>query len=177
MQNNDIKAIFFDLGDTLGTAELAGSPPHLTVFHVFGFVPNTLQHLQDRGLRLGIISNTGDEKSAAVDAVLSAAGILKFFESNLRIYSGDVEMKKDNPAIFTLAATRAGFQQNPERCLFVGEDSRERAVALSAELRVCPHPLLIGEVLDGQSTRFVRIAPPSNSIPNDWTAAIRSKAA
>ena len=102
---SDIAVIFFDLGDTLGSAELSPPPSHLKAFHVFPFVPDVLNRCRERGLRLGIISNTGDEKSPAVDAVLSSAQILDFFEDGLRIYSGDVDLRKDNPAIFRLAAT------------------------------------------------------------------------
>jgi hypothetical protein len=156
--------IFFDLGDTLGTAVLSGSPSRLTGFDVFPFVAPLLERLQAEGLRLGIISNTGDDAGSAVDAVLARSGILQFFgDGALRIYSRDVGLKKDSPEIFTRAATRAGVPAG--RCLFVGENPVERGFAQEAGMRVCPHPLLVQEVLDGQRLRFVRItATPDGAV-------------
>ena len=82
-----ISAIFFDFGDTLGTAVLSADPIHLAKFHVFDFVPGLLSSLRETGIRLGVISNTGDDDGTLVDSVLAESGLLAFFENNLRIYS------------------------------------------------------------------------------------------
>src|SRR5262245_34688173 len=103
-----INAVFFDLGDTLGTATVAGTPPRLVGFDVFPFVPPLLADLRDRGLRLGVISNTGDEKKAAVEAVLTPTGLLASFDPVLLVYSGDEGVTKASPEIFDRAAARAG---------------------------------------------------------------------
>jgi hypothetical protein len=108
MESVHITTAYFDLGDTLGTPVLSPPPIHLVGFEVFDFAVPVLDELSDLGLRLGVISNTGDDDGVAVDAVLGAAGIRDCFAPELRIYSRDVGMRKDSPAIFRLAAARAG---------------------------------------------------------------------
>src|SRR5580765_5611071 len=66
------EVIFFDLGDTLGSAVLSSPPLHLVAFDVYPFVSQLLSDLQHQGIRLGIISNTGDDGREMVDAVLRA---------------------------------------------------------------------------------------------------------
>ena len=61
---------------------------------------------------------------------LDGAGLYEFFEPQLLIYSSVVNLKKDSPKIFRLACRQAGFGDAPQRCLFVGESSAERAFAL-----------------------------------------------
>jgi FMN phosphatase YigB (HAD superfamily) len=116
---------------------------------LFPYVMALLRSLADRGLRLGLISNTGDMDGANVDAILNKAGIRDFFDASLRLYSKDVGLKKDSPEIFRVAAQRAGLAGMPQACLFVGEDETERGFAIDAGLQACPHPLLVNEVLDG----------------------------
>jgi extracellular elastinolytic metalloproteinase len=142
-----VKVIFFDLGDTLGQAVLSPPPVHLLEFDVFPFVGDLLTRLRAQGLRLGIISNTGDDSGAHVDSVLARADILDHFDLALRIYTQDIGLKKDSPQIFLAAAARAGEEHDSASCLFVGEDVAERAYAAAAGLRVCPHPLLIESII------------------------------
>jgi leucyl aminopeptidase len=144
-----IKSIFFDIGETLGTAVLSPPPVRLVRVDLFPYVMALLRSLADRGLRLGLISNTGDMDGANVDAILNKAGIRDFFDASLRLYSKDVGLKKDSPEIFRVAAQRAGLAGMPQACLFVGEDETERGFAIDAGLQACPHPLLVNEVLDG----------------------------
>src|SRR5215813_9714956 len=96
--------VFFDLGDTLGSAVLSPPPMHLVGFNAFPFAQSVLASLRAKTLRLGIISNTGDDGAAVVDAVLKTAGILDFFEPALRLYSRDIGLTKNSPAIFQRAA-------------------------------------------------------------------------
>jgi bacterial leucyl aminopeptidase len=124
-----IAAVFFDLGDTLGTATVGGQPPQLIRFDVFPFIPGVLADLQAQGLRLGVISNTGGEKAPAMNAVLQPTGLLARLDPALLVYSADEGVTKASPEIFNRAATRTG--QSAGRCLFVGEDAAERAVAAS----------------------------------------------
>lgn len=131
-------AVFFDIGDTLGTARVTKG--RLEGIDVFPFVPPFLSRLKTAGIRLGVISNTGDEPGAAVDSILNSAGILSFFEDGLRIYSGDVGMEKDNPDIFRIAADRAGLQGSPGQCLFIGDSAKERDVAEQAGMKTAPDP-------------------------------------
>jgi FMN phosphatase YigB (HAD superfamily) len=140
--------IFFDLGATLGAPVLSSPPVHLTGFTLFDFAVPVLGALRDRDIRLGVISNTGDDDGAAVDAVLERAGIRDFFEQALRVYSKDVGLLKDSPAIFLLAADRAGAE--PGRCMFVGENAAERDFAEQAGFLTVVHPRLVGDALDRQ---------------------------
>jgi hypothetical protein len=145
-----IAVVFFDLGGTLGSPILSPPPIHLVGFEVSDFTLPVLRELRDRGLRLGVISNTGEDDGTAVDAVLERAGIRDFFEPVLRIYSRDVGLRKDSPRIFVLAAERAG--ETTSRCMFVGEDLAERTFAEQAGNTTVPHPTLVADVLDGQQS-------------------------
>jgi len=166
--------VFFDLGDTLGTPVLSPPPYHLVGFNVFPFAQSVLGELQRRGLRLGVISNTGDDGGPAVNEVLRAAGLLTYFDPSLLIYSKDVGLTKDSPEIFRRAAERAGFADAPSRCLFVGEDAKERGFALDAGWRVAPHPLLVSEVLAGQQLQYIRITVPARDVGSNWRDALRA---
>jgi len=119
-----------------------------------------LASLQGKGLHLGIISNTGDDGKTTVEAVLQPAAILSYFDPALRLYSHDVGLTKNSPAIFVRATELAGRAATPETCLFVGEDAVERGFAMQAGMRVCPHPLLIDEVIAGERLRYVRVTIP-----------------
>lgn len=122
--------IFFDLGDTLVTASMAGNPPRLRL-QPLDLAIGLLERLSAEGKRLGIISNTGGEGGEAVDEALEEAGLLRFFESALRIYSGDFPdlRPKPWPDLFEEARRRCG---EDERILFVGENPLERDAARDA---------------------------------------------
>lgn len=171
-----VSVVFFDLGDTLGSPVLSPSPPRLVGFKVFPFVLELLQGLRARGLRLGIISNTGTEAGKAVDKVLEASGILSSFDAALRIYSADVGLTKATPEICELAAKRAGHAADPGACLFVGEDASERVNAQAAAMQVCPHPKLVNAALAGEELRFVRVTAPAGSQPAAWRSALQALA-
>ena len=149
-----VTTVYFDLGDTLGTPVLSPPPIHLIGFEVFDVAMPVLGELRDSGLRLGVISNTGDDDGAAVDAVLGAAGIRDCFAAELRIYSRDVGLRKDSPAIFRLAAARAGVTAG--ECVFVGENAAERGFARQAGMAAAPHPLLARDVAAGLPVRRIR---------------------
>ncbi|MER8929197.1 M20/M25/M40 family metallo-hydrolase [Mesorhizobium sp. M0859] len=180
MPESRITAVFFDLGDTLGSPVIGGSPPRLTSFDVFPYARTVISDLKAQGLKLGVISNTGEEKGPAINAVLAPTGLLDDFAPGLIVYSGDEAPLKDGtpvtksiPEIFKRAAKRAGLGRSPDRCLFVGEDANEREVAACAGWRVCPHPLLVGEVLAGQPLRFVRVSVPTNQATAPWRQELR----
>jgi hypothetical protein len=154
MEPVHVTTVYFDLGDTLGTPVLSPPPIHLIGFQVFDTAMPVLDELNALGLRLGVISNTGDDDGAAVDAVLGAAGIRDCFAPELRIYSRDVGLRKDSPAIFRLAAARAGVTAG--ECVFVGEDAAERAFARRAGMAAAPHPLLARDVAAGMPVRRIR---------------------
>jgi len=178
MADNDqgIATVFFDLGDTLGVASVGGTPRRLVGFDLFGFTLGLLRDLKSRGLRLGVISNTGTEGAVAVNAILQPTGVLADLDPALLVYSADEGVTKASPEIFRRAADRAGFATTPERCLYVGEDAAERVVAVSAGWQVCSHPLMVAEVLDGQALRFVRLTVPTNQASDPWRDDLRKRA-
>src|SRR5262249_14405231 len=96
---------------------------------------------------LGLISNTGEETGATIRKALTEAGLFSFFagEPELLIYSSEVHMEKDSPEIFRLACRRAGLDARPERCLFVGDDERERQFASEAGMQVAGGPQALAE--------------------------------
>jgi leucyl aminopeptidase len=169
---NVISAIFFDLGDTLGVPVL--SVDHrLERFEPFQFAQPVSMELREKGIRLGVISNTGEEPGARLNEILKQCALLDYFQPILLIYSKDVGLKKDSPKIFQHAAKAAGLEGMPEQCLFVGEDAAERGHAMTAGWRVCPHPLLVGEVLAGQELRYARIQAPAGRESRSWTGALK----
>jgi len=170
-----IEAIFFDLGDTLGSAVLTPPPKHLAALNVYPYVPEVLQQLAVRPGRLGIISNTGDDGYVAMNRVLKACGLLDYFNSSLLLYSKDTGLRKDSPAVFIEAARRAGVP--PEQVLFVGEDARERYFAEQAKLKVCPHPLLVADVLLGEALYFCRLTVPAHLAQQDWRGVLAESGA
>ena len=170
-----IKSIFFDIGDTLGIPAFSPPPVRLVRVDLFFFVAELLRSLSDRGLRLGIISNTGDIDGASLDEMFNATGIRDFFDPALRLYSKDVGLEKNSPEIFRVAAGRAGLAATPQACLFVGEKATERGFASDAGFRTCPHPLLVSGVLDDQPLRFVRVTAPPATSPTALRAALRAQ--
>jgi leucyl aminopeptidase len=168
---NMISAIFFDLGDTLGVPVLS-IDRRLERFEPFQFAQPVLKELREKGMRLGVISNTGEEPGTRLNEVLSQCALQDYFEPILLIYSKDVGLKKDSPKIFQHAAKTAGLEGTPGKCLFVGEDATERGHALTAGWRVCPHPLLVGEVLAGEDLRYARIQAPAGRESRSWTGTL-----
>lgn len=157
--NGSSPAVFFDIGDTLARAHF-GEDGRLERLDADPEVPGVLRDLQAHGLRLGIVSNKGNETAARVRELLEEAGIAMFFfsgpdpEPQLVVYG-----RKDSTAIFEQAATRAGFgdPERRQRCLFVGENAQERYFALQAGWRVAAGPQDVGAVLRGEQHGSSRI--------------------
>jgi len=135
------KVIFFDIGATLATPVPGDPPGSITAFALLSWAVPMLEAAQRSGARLGIISNTGDLPGSAITPLLGNAGIKKFFENDLLIYSKDVGHSKATPEIFRLAAARAGYADEKDACLFVGEDAAERQTAVTAGLRSAAPPV------------------------------------
>ncbi|MCY7336527.1 MAG: M28 family peptidase [Chamaesiphon sp.] len=173
MNRTRASVIFFDIGDTLGTPKISSPPAHLVGIDIYPYIPNILQQLKDRSLKIGIISNTGSEIAAAIDKVLEKASIYNFFEPNLLVYSSVLGVSKPNPKIFQLAAEKASHPTEPQHCLFVGEDSKERKAAYDVGLQVCPHPRLILDVLNGSRLRYIRVTVTIAQSNNAWRSAIK----
>lgn len=149
-------AIFFDIGDTLATPIVAGSPPRLQKLIVFPYINPILERLARDGYRLGLISNTGDETGEILRLVLKDASILRYFADELMVFSGDYPdlPAKPNPALFQKAKELAG---DHAQLLFVGEDSKERETARDVGFTVVPHPKLVEAVLGGSTLSFAAL--------------------
>src|SRR5687767_15941686 len=119
-------AVFFDLGDTLVTADHGGDPPQLR-FQPLEGAADLLARVRAAGFRLGIISNTGEETGATVNQALDDAGLAEFFEEALRLYSADLPHLRPKPHrdLFEEARTRSGGG----RTIFVVENAAERDTA------------------------------------------------
>ncbi len=139
--------LFFDLGNTLGVAEIASGA--LQGIRVFPFVPEILSRLRPR-CRLGILSNTGQETLAAMESVLAKAGILDFFEASLRLFSSVEGVDKTTVEIFRRAIARAGSPAS--RCVYISEDDAERALASRAGMLVSYHALHVFHVIETLGT-------------------------
>lgn len=147
-------ALFFDIGDTLAVPTLTAARK-LDKLIVFPFVPEILTKLHattgpgGSTLRLGIISNTGDETLVRMKEVLSDSGLLGFFEAGLLVFSSVEGSDKTSRKIFDAARARSGL--GADRCIYVGENDAERTVAASAGFRVSFHALHVFHAI-GQVT-------------------------
>ncbi|MDJ0718907.1 MAG: M28 family peptidase [Prochloraceae cyanobacterium] len=173
MNETTIPIVFFDIGDTLGTPKISSPPSRLEGLDIYSYIPTILQQLKDNGLKIGIISNTGNETEDDMRRVLEEARVDGFFEPSLLIYSSAIGIKKPSPEIFRLAAERAGYANEPKNCLFVGEDSKERKAAHDLGWQVVPHPRLVGDVLNGNRLKYIRVTVSAEQSDNAWRAAIR----
>ena len=115
-------SVFFDIGDTLVTAGawVEGAKA-------------TLRQLKSSGVRLGLISNTGDFSRDELQHLLPSDFSFGDFEDALIILSKEVDLEKPDLPIFLLAVQRAGVP--PWQCLFVGENLRETIAAQAAGMR------------------------------------------
>jgi putative hydrolase of the HAD superfamily len=127
-----ITTVFFDLGDTLVvTADRSWVPG----------AKATLADLRGRGLRLGVISNTGDLTRPEVTPLLPADFDWAAFTPELVILSAEVGAEKPSPAIFRSSVKAAGVPA--QECLFCTENLTDTLVAQRVGMptaRVRPPP-------------------------------------
>ena len=167
-----MKAIYFDIGDTLGTVEVSPSNRLLQVYP-FANVSSVLQALREHDIALGLLSNTGVDSASDVDRVLGHANLLHFFHPELRIYSADVGITKQRIEVFELARGRAARVLGgcPD-VFFVGENRSERGLARLAGLEPIPHPSLVEAVLDGEDIAYVQASHPARYCDDSYLHAI-----
>jgi HAD superfamily hydrolase (TIGR01509 family) len=130
-----VKAVFFDIRDTLGTVDRPG--------HLIKFKPTTdqlLQALRDIiGVRIGVITNLPQNVSSETGKqMLADAGILPFLDAQGFVTNHDVGVEKPHPGIFAAAAARLGLR--PDQCLFCGENLIEVLAAETAGMRAVVKP-------------------------------------
>ena len=111
-----LKAIFFDLGDTL-----VRKVPGTTRREWIEGVKEGLVQLGEKGVRLGLLSNTGNlTRSELFDDLLPLDFKTDMFEEELIILSSEVGVVKPRFGIFAHAVDRAGLA--PVECLFCTEE-------------------------------------------------------
>ncbi|HEX4612910.1 MAG TPA: HAD hydrolase-like protein [Urbifossiella sp.] len=119
-----IRVVFFDLGDTLVvSADRSWVPGAKAV----------LAELGSRGLRLGVISNTGDLSRDQLTPLLPADFDWAVFDSRLVILSAEVGAEKPAPGIFRRAVAAAGGAA--AECLFCTETRRDTLAAQGVGMR------------------------------------------
>ncbi|MBP9805831.1 MAG: hypothetical protein KBE22_13125 [Candidatus Accumulibacter sp.] len=110
--------VFFDLGDTLVFNNAAGQNER------FADTLDVLQVLQERGWRIGLLSNQAAGTTVAqVRARLAALGIARYVETALITISTEVTGNVGKPArpIYDLALAKAGLTATPGEAVFVTE--------------------------------------------------------
>jgi len=115
-----ISVVFFDLGDTLVTGETRPKT----------WIPGAnavLEGLRDKGVRIGVISNTGELTRSELLEILPPDFDFGLFEEALVVLSSEVQVSKPDPEIFLEAVKRAGVTAG--ETLFVGESLEETLAA------------------------------------------------
>jgi putative hydrolase of the HAD superfamily len=118
-----IHSIFFDLGNTLvsGRSWVDGAQ-------------SLLDNTRGRGLRLGIISDTGDLSRVELLSHLPADFSFDDFDTSLIILSSEVGVEKPDQKIFEHAIDRSGGEA--QQSLFVTEDLEHTQVAQAMGMRI-----------------------------------------
>lgn len=119
-----ITVVFFDLGDTLVNSTRHWLPGAKLL----------LNSLRQKGLRLGIISNTtGLSHRADILKLLPVDFDPSAFEAKLILFSSEVGKEKPQNAIFLEAVARAG--RPAKECLYCSENIVETLMAQEIGMR------------------------------------------
>jgi putative hydrolase of the HAD superfamily len=112
-----IRAVFFDLGDTLVAEEAIGSK-HLSeaTLTKLPYLDEVLAELKKKGYKLGIITNTVTSREEHVRSALKRIDIEKYF--SVILTSVDVGHEKPDERIF-MTALRA-LKVKPHEAIMVG---------------------------------------------------------
>jgi FMN phosphatase YigB (HAD superfamily) len=120
----DIQAIFFDLGETLVTSPRRWLPGAQAL----------LASLKQKGVRLGIISNTANLPSRqAILDILPTDFDINLFEPALVLFSSEAGIEKPRKEIFEKAVSLVGIPAS--QCLYCSEDIVETLVAQHVGMR------------------------------------------
>lgn len=95
---------------------------------LYPFVPEMAAHMQDRGLKLGVVSTKFRRRIAAV---LTREGLFEAF--NVVVGGEDVVLPKPDPEGLLLAAERCGIA--PAHTLYVGDSTVDSEAAARAGMR------------------------------------------
>jgi HAD superfamily hydrolase (TIGR01662 family) len=114
-----IRAVFFDLGDTLIAEE---SMPGKHLWEAEGlqklpYLDEVLAELKRRGYKLGVITNTVTSREEHVRIALRKIDCEKYFD--VIVTSVDMDCNKPDKKIFSTALKRLGVK--PEEAVMVGD--------------------------------------------------------
>jgi len=151
MNQQSIRVIFFDLGDTLVRAKSV-SPGGVKFDWVQG-AKEVLRELRQESLHLGIISNTASLSRKQLLKRLPSDFSFDIFDGDLILLSSEVTIEKPDARIFRLAISKAqhlpdaavNLKIDPCNCLFCGESLEECLVAqrvgmVAARVQLHPNP-------------------------------------
>ncbi|MFF7534699.1 M28 family metallopeptidase [Streptomyces bobili] len=149
--------LFFDIGATLadGRLEADGSLTLLPRPRVVA----ALDSLRD--VPKGIISNPGTSEGAAASAAaaLHEAFPGRFPDDGLVRWGPKNSRRLFDEAVASAAGAGAGAVEADE-CVFVGEDSQERAFAREAGMRTAAHPVFTLAAMENRPAFWTRIELP-----------------
>lgn len=100
------------VGEAIGGAILLRMPM------LFPHIEETLLRLSERGLAIGLVSNTGRSWGRYLTKIQEAQGIGRFFR--VRVYSDEKRVRKPDPRMFEAAA--AGLTLEPREMVHIGDD-------------------------------------------------------
>jgi putative hydrolase of the HAD superfamily len=117
-----IKAIFFDIGNTLITKKqwLPGSKEFVLA-------------MRQKKVRVGLISNTGNLDREALAKLLPPDFDFGWFEEGLTLLSSEIGIEKPDIGLFSLAVQHTRF--SPWETMFVGESLTETLAAQRAGMQ------------------------------------------
>jgi putative hydrolase of the HAD superfamily len=117
-QSATMDALFERAGVT-ATAELLASYIRAwePLTYTYPDVPDLFRYLRERGIRVGVLSNTMWPRSWH-DDVFRRDGVLDLIDG--AVYSSEIDWTKPHPEAFR-AAMRAIGVSDPARCVFVGD--------------------------------------------------------
>ena len=132
-----IQVVFFDIGDTLISRK--------------AWLPGAKQMLADlraKGIRIGLISNTGRMSRDELQGMLPEGFDFDEFEEGLVMLSSEVGIEKPRITIFSLAIHHAGVP--PWATMFVTETLGHSLAAQSAGMMAAR--------IDGTESDFIKLA-------------------
>jgi FMN phosphatase YigB (HAD superfamily) len=127
-----IQVVFFDLGNTLVVSDTTNWNSSAKA---------VLTALKKKGVRLGIISNTGNLKREELKKRLPPDFDFNTFEANLILLSFEVGIQKPDVKIFQKAVSNAAVPAS--QCVYCSEDFQETLAAQKAGMiaaRIVPPP-------------------------------------
>ncbi len=135
-----IRAIFFDIGNTLGAVDLA-TKTLTPLAPVVGLLKSFCQVLN---VPIGVISNTPDDWTPGdIRGMLDRAGLLPFLDASGIVTSVSARASKPVPEIYQFAALRFGLAT--AECLFIDDEIANVTGACAAGMSAIHKPSPEGE--------------------------------